>query len=60
MGFLSNLFKSSNEKELIKIEKIVLRVPKYTEASWSASQRRKSDKVGIQLNDFILIFRRKK
>lgn len=48
------------ENPNIKIEKIVLRVPKYTEASWSASQRRKSDKVGIQLNDFILIFRRTK
>ena len=42
----------------IQIEKIVLRVPKYTEASWSASQRRTSDKVGISLNDFIVVFRR--
>ncbi len=42
----------------IAVEKIVLRVPKYTEASWSASQRRKGDKVGIRLNDFIVIFRR--
>ena len=44
----------------ILIEKIVLRVPKYTEASWTASQRRTSEKVGISLNDFIIIFRRKK
>lgn len=43
----------------ICIEKIVLRVPKYTEASWTTSQRRKTDKVGISLNDFIVIFRRK-
>jgi len=42
----------------IQIEKMVLRVPKYTEASWSASQRRKSDQVGIGLNDFIAVFRR--
>lgn len=42
----------------IHVEKTVLRVPKYTEASWTASQRRTSDKVGISLNDFILIFRR--
>lgn len=42
----------------IKVEKMVLRVPKYTEASWTTSQRRKSDKVGITLNDFIVIFRR--
>lgn len=46
------------ENPQIKVEKIALRVPKYTEASWSASQRRKSDKVGISLNDFIVIFRR--
>ena len=42
----------------IGVEKMVLRVPKYTEASWTASQRRTSDKVGISLNDFIIIFRR--
>lgn len=43
----------------IYVEKTVLRVPKYTEASWSASQRRTSDKVGIRLNDFIIVFRRR-
>lgn len=43
----------------ISLEKVVLRVPKYTEASWTTSQRRNSDKVGITLNDFIVIFRRK-
>jgi M2.bsrDI len=42
----------------VSVEKVVLRVPKYTEASWTASQRRTSDKVGISLNDFIIIFRR--
>lgn len=42
----------------VKVEKVVLRVPKYTEASWTTSQRRKSDKVGIKLNDFIIVFRR--
>lgn len=42
----------------IGVEKIVLRVPRYTEASWSASQRRKRDKVGVRLNDFVVIFRR--
>ena len=44
----------------LSIEKVVLRVPKYTEASWSTSQRRTSNKVGISLNDFIIIFRRSK
>ncbi|MGM9662331.1 MAG: DNA methyltransferase [Oscillospiraceae bacterium] len=42
----------------MQVEKMVLRVPKYTEASWSTSQRRKSDKIGISLNDFIVICRR--
>lgn len=42
----------------IMVDKVVLRVPKYTEASWTASQRRTSDKVGVSLNDFIIIFRR--
>lgn len=42
----------------IVIEKVVLRVPKYTEASWTTSQRRNTEKVGITLNDFIVIFRR--
>ena len=46
------------DNEDIKVEKVVLRVPKYTEASWTTSQRRKSDKVGITLNDFIIVFRR--
>ena len=41
------------------VEKIVLRIPKFTEASWTASQRRKGDKVGINLYDFIVIFRGK-
>ena len=44
----------------LKIEKIVIRIPKYTEASWTASQRRKGDKVGVSLYDFIVIFRRNK
>lgn len=42
----------------IAVEKVVLRVPKYTEASWTASQRRTRDKVGVSLNDFIIVFRR--
>lgn len=42
----------------IEVEKVVLRVPRYTEASWNASQRRTSDKVGVSLNDFIIVFRR--
>lgn len=43
----------------VTVEKVVLRVPKFTEASWSTSQRRTSDKVGISLNDFIIVFKKK-
>jgi site-specific DNA-methyltransferase (cytosine-N4-specific) len=41
----------------LALDRVVLRVPKYTEASWVASQRRRGDRVGVTLNDFILIFR---
>lgn len=42
------------------IEKIAIRIPKYTEATWVASQRRNSNNIGITLNDFIVIFRKVK
>ncbi|MBL6818756.1 MAG: hypothetical protein ISQ60_00405 [Gammaproteobacteria bacterium] len=37
---------------------VALRVPKYTEASWAASQRRSAETVGITLNDFILVIKK--
>ena len=40
------------------LEKIILRVPKYTEASWAASQRRQKNDVGVKLCDFILTYRK--
>lgn len=46
--------------EDFNIEKIAIRVPKYTEATWVASQRRNSNNIGITLNDFIIIFRKVK
>ena len=49
-----------NVKEFFNVEKVVLRAPKYTEASWAASQRRHSNKIGINLYDFIIILRKKK
>ncbi len=42
----------------LELERIVVRVPKYTEASWVASQRRRKSDVGVSLHDFILIFTR--
>lgn len=44
---------------LFDVELVALRAPKYTEAAWVASQRRKSGKVGITLYDFIIILRKK-
>lgn len=40
------------------IETIALRIPKYTEASWAASQRRNNDQVGITLNDFVVVLKK--
>jgi len=39
------------------LKKIVLRVPRFTEASWAASQRRRSGSLGVQMFDFVLIFK---
>src|SRR5699024_2266902 len=47
------------KEEGFDIEKIALRVPKYTEATWAASQRRKKDNIGITLYDYIITLRRK-
>lgn len=47
------------DSDLYEVELVTLRVPKYTEASWAASQRRQTAQVGITLNDFIIILRRK-
>jgi len=44
---------------VFNIELIVLRIPKYTEASWAASQRRNSEKVGVTLYDYIVVMRKR-
>jgi hypothetical protein len=36
-----------------------VRTPKYTEASWAASQRRNGSKVGVSLTDFVITFKKK-
>lgn len=45
--------------DLYDVEKIVIRVPRYTEASWVTSQRRKTNDIGIVINDFIVLFRKR-
>lgn len=44
----------------LALERIALRVPKYTEASWVASQRRTKGRVGVSLSDFVLVFARRR
>ena len=46
------------DSEKYTIETIALRVPKYTEATWVASQRRKSNDVGITLYDYLIMIRK--
>ena len=46
-------------RDIFDVERVVLRAPKYTEASWAASQRREGGKVGITLYDFILLLKGK-
>ena len=38
--------------------RIAARIPKYTEASWAASQRRNGDQVGVRICDFVVTFER--
>ena len=40
------------------VEKTALRIPKFTEASWAASQRRKGGEVGINLCDLMVILKK--
>ena len=40
------------------LDLVALRVPRFTEASWVASQRRTGGRVGVRLYDFIIVFRK--
>lgn len=53
--FIKALAASNTDFE---IEKFIIRVPKYTEASYAAGQRRDGDQVGVKLQDHILILKR--
>jgi site-specific DNA-methyltransferase (cytosine-N4-specific) len=41
------------------VEKIIIRIPKYTEASYAASQRRTKQKVGVNIPDHLIILKKK-
>jgi len=48
------------DSDKLKIEKVAIRVPKYTEATWVTSQRRNANNIGINLSDYIIVIRREK
>jgi site-specific DNA-methyltransferase (cytosine-N4-specific) len=41
-----------------KIDNIIIRMPKFTEATYAAAERRKKEDLGIKLNDFIVVMRK--
>ena len=44
---------------IFEVEKTIVRIPKYTEATWASSQRRNSADLGVPMYDFLVIFRAK-
>ena len=53
----TSLLLDSLANSKLKVISFAIRKPKYTEASWVASQRRTGKKVGIHLSDYIITFR---
>ena len=41
------------------VEKIIVRIPKYTEASYAASQRRNKQNVGVNIPDHLVVLKKK-
>lgn len=41
-----------------KIEKIIVRIPKYTEASYAASQRRVTGDIGVNIPDHLIVLKK--
>ncbi len=56
VNITSNLL--SKISNIYEIQKIAIREPKYTEASWVSSQRRNKDSLGVTLHDFIIILKK--
>ncbi len=46
-------------QDFLSPEIIAVRTPKYTEASWVASQRRHGKKIGVRILDFVIAMRNK-
>ena len=47
------------DSDKYEISKVVMRVPKYTEATWVASQRRDSNNISITLSNYIVLIRKR-
>jgi hypothetical protein len=47
----------SKVSNIFKVQKTILRIPKFTEATWASSQRRNSTELGVTMYDFIIVFR---
>jgi hypothetical protein len=43
----------------LEAELVAVRVPRFTEASWVASQRRTKGRIGVSLHDFVIVLRRR-
>jgi DNA modification methylase len=46
------------EEPGFQLNKIIIRHPKYTEASYAAAQRRKTENIGVKLPDHIVVMRK--
>ena len=57
MSVTANLLIGSLDARL-EIEKIAIRIPKGTEASWVTSQRRIAHQVGVSLCDYVVVLKR--
>jgi hypothetical protein len=47
----------SKVSNIFKVQKTILRIPKFTEATWASSQRRNSTELGVTMYDYIIVFR---
>tara|TARA_Y100001936_G_C16081049_1_gene677857 strand:+ start:228 stop:1400 length:1173 start_codon:yes stop_codon:yes gene_type:complete len=47
-----------NQKKF-DVEKIIVRIPKYTEASYAATQRRNKENVGVNIPDHLVVLKKK-
>jgi tRNA G10 N-methylase Trm11 len=45
-------------KSGFRVEKVIVRPPKFTEASYAATQRRSREQVGIKLADYLVVLRK--